>query len=405
MMDKLRERLGDGPVNALDQVLAQIQETEDFEGLKTISRVVMNALMAREREAFLRRSGGDNKGNGFYSRRLASGLGSIDLSVPRDRLAEFRPFLLPESWQRGDQSVDDLMASLLFHAYSPNKIRAIFKDLGLPYSNDDLDELQKVLEERSRDFKTRELDESALALIIDAYHTGIKDPDTHKVKKAVIHTVLGLGLDGKKEVLGYYEFAGAESRDYWLQVLNDLISRGLKKVLVIVSDDFPGLTDALSALYPKTDHQLCLVHLMRNARRHLGKADAKEFNETLRALRILKDPEQAKVQFDALCARYEKSAPHFIRHIRERRDRYFAFLGYPRPVQKHLYTTNAAENFNSRLEVLRLNLGGYFHSDRTLLMAVQVLVDKIHRHRWKKPLPALVECEYEIYQMFRQRFP
>jgi putative transposase len=405
MMEKLRDRTRQGPPNELDRLLEKIHDVEDFEGLKTISQVVMNALMEREREVFLRRAGEGNKGNGFYPRELASGMGTLALAVPRDRRGEFRPFLLPESWQRGDQSVDDLMASLLFHAYSPNKIRAIFKDLGLPYSNEDLEELQKVLEERSRDFKSRELDESTLALIIDAYHTGIKDADTHKVKKAVIHTVLGLGLDGKKEVLGYYEFAGSESRDYWLQVLNDLISRGLKKVLVIVSDDFPGLTDAISALYPKTDHQLCLVHLMRNARRHLGKADSKEFNETLRALRILKDPEQALAQFDALCARYEKAAPHFMRHIQERRERYFAFLRYPRSIRKHLYTTNAAENFNSRLEVLRLNLGGYFHSDRTLLMAVQVLVDKIHRHRWKKPLPAFVECEYEIYQMFRQRFP
>lgn len=158
-----------------------------WNGLKTINQLVLNALMEREREIFLRRAGLDNKGNGFYS---------------RDRLAQFWPFLLPKSWKRGDQSMDDLMAALLFHAYSPNKIRANFKELGLPYSADDLDELQKVLEERSRDFKSRELIPEAFALFIDAYHTGIKYPDTHKVKKAVICTVLGIDLDGKKEVLG-----------------------------------------------------------------------------------------------------------------------------------------------------------------------------------------------------------
>jgi putative transposase len=405
MQQKLRDRTRTGPPDAIDELLERIQNTEDYNGLQTINQVVLNALMEREREIFLRHAGPENKGNGFYPRVLSSGMGPIELTVPRDRLAQFRPFLLPESWQRGDQSMDDLMAALLFHSYSPNKIRAIFKELGLPYSADDLDELQKVLEERSRDFKTRELNSEAFALFIDAYHTGIKDPDTHKVKKAVIYTVLGISLDGQKEVLGYYEFSGAESGDFWRQVLNDLINRGLKKVLLIASDDFAGLTDTIAALFPHTDHQLCLVHLMRNARRHLGKTDVKEFNDTVKLIKMSKDVDAALAQFTALCERYEKKHAPFIQHILARKEHYFAFLRYPRAVQKHIYTTNPVENVNSRLEVLRVNLGGYFQSDRTLLMAVQVLVDKIHRDRWKKPMPAMLECQYEIHQMFRQRFP
>ena len=403
-MQKMRDRTRSGPPDALDALLERIQNTEDYNGLQTISQIVLNTLMERERDIFLRQASSDNKANGFYPRALSSGLGSISLTVPRDRLSQFRPYLLPESWQRGDQSMDDLMAALLFHAYSPNKIKAIFKELGLPYSQEDMEDLQKVLEERSRDFKSREIGPDAFAIYVDAYHTGIKDPDSHKVKKAVIFTVIGIDLEGKKEVLGYYEFVGSENGDFWRQVMNDLINRGLKKTLLIISDDFPGLTEAVAALFPKTDHQLCLVHLMRNARRHLGKTDAKDFNEAIKMIRWAKDRESALAQFTDLCARYEKKHTAFIKHIMARKENYIAFLGYPRPAQKHIYTTNVVENLNGRLEVLRVNLGGYFHSDRTLLMAVQVLVDKIHRNRWQKPLPAMIDCEYEVHQMFRQRF-
>jgi putative transposase len=193
-----------------------------------------------------------------------------------------------------------------------------------------LDELQKVLEERSRDFKTRELNAEAFALFIDAYHTGIKDPDTHKVKKAVIYTVLGISLDGQKEVLGYYEFSGAESGDFWRQVLNDLINPGAQES----SPDRIGMTLRVSPTpslpcSPIQTHQLCLVHLMRNARRHLGKTDVKEFNDTVKLIKMSKDVDAALTQFTALCERYEKKHAPFIQHILARKEHYFAFLRYP----------------------------------------------------------------------------
>jgi putative transposase len=390
--------------DALDAVLDHIAGAEDYEGLRSINEIVLNALMKKERDIFLKSAGTDNKANGFYPRALASGLGNIALSIPRDRQAEFRPFLLPDNWQRGDQSVDDLMSSLLLQAYSPNKIKAIFKKLGLPYSQDDLDALQEELYQRSLEFKARELDQEVFALFIDAYHTQIKETDGKKVKKAVIYTVLGIAMDGKKEVFGYYDDMGGESKTFWLQVLNDLISRGLKKPLLIVSDDFQGLDNAIAALYPKTDHQLCFVHLLRNVKRNLGKADARDLIDALKLFKTHPDPERALTEFNTLCDAYDKKYPDFIRRLRSKADHFLAFLRYPRGIRKFIYTTNAVENVNSRLEVLRVNLGGYFQSQRTLNIAVQVLVDKIHRDRWKKPVPAFLEHQYEIRQLFAQKF-
>lgn len=387
----------------LASLLEQIQQQDSFEGLKSINEAFLNALMKKERDVFLRNNS-NNKGNGFYPRGLQTGLGKIDLMIPRDRLNEFRPFLLPESWQRGDQSYDDLLASLIIHAYSPNKIRSILQNLGLSYSDTEIDELKEELYQRSIEFKTQELNAEAFCLYIDAYHTKIKEPDSRKVTKAVVHTVIGVDLTGNKEVYGYYEYFGSETKEHWLMILNDLINRGLKKVLVIASDDFPGLSMAIQVLLPKTDHQLCFIHMQRNVRKHMSRDDSKEFNDTLKTLRTFKDQQKAIANFMSLCDTYRKKYPIFIDYLLNNQERYFTFLKYPSVIRKHIYTTNTVEGFNSRLEVMRVNLGGYFQTTKTLNIAMQVLIDKLKKNKWRKPVPTIRGAEYEIHQLFNQRF-
>ncbi len=132
------------------------------------------------------------------------------------------------------------------------------KELGLPYSVSEMAKIRENLMERLNDFKRRELPQNVFALFIDGYHTDIKD--NLKVRKACVYTVLGIDLEGKKDVYGFYTFFGNENRADWLKVLNDLIERGLKKVVAVISDDFSGLTEAVKALYPLTEHQLCYIH-------------------------------------------------------------------------------------------------------------------------------------------------
>ncbi len=387
----------------VEKLLHHIEAQDNVQGLKEIGDALLNALMKSERDAFVNRTK-SNKGNGFYPRTLMTGLGKIDLLIPRDRLNEFRPFLLPEKWQRGDQSYDDLIKSLVIHAYSPNKIRSILKNLGLSYSANEIEEITNDLYERSVTFKTQQLPQKVLCLYIDAYHTRLKDPDSKKVLDAVIHTVIGLNDEGLKEVYGYYEYFGSENKEHWLMVLNNLIHRGLPKPLLIISDDFPGLKQAVDALFPKTDHQLCFIHMQRNVRKNMGKSDAKEFNDTLKILRTYKDFDKALHSFEHLCRQYQKKYPHFIQSLLEKKEHYFIFLKYPQDLRKHLYTTNIVENFNSRLELMRVNLGGYFQSQKTLQVSLQVLIDKLQLGRWRKTAPAFKSCEYEINQLFIQRF-
>jgi putative transposase len=143
------------------------------------------------------------------------------------------------------------------------------RELGLPYSTEERNRIKDLLIERLHDFKQRELPENAFVLFIDAYHTEIQE--NLKIRKACVYTVMGIDLEGRKDVYGYHTFFGSESRTDWLRVFNDLIERGLKRVVLIVSDDFPGMDSALKALFPRTEHQLSLFICRETRVRTWGK--------------------------------------------------------------------------------------------------------------------------------------
>ncbi len=183
------------------------------------------------------------------------------------------------------------------------------------------------------------------ALFIDCYHTEVKMEG--KVKRASVYIVAGIDLEGKKEPIGIYLHEGAETKERWREIFEDLIQRGLKKVLIIVSDDLPGISNVIKALFPLTDHQLCYVHLERNVKRNMTKEDSKNFNGKLKEIRFKGvDFETSIREFENICISYEKK--------------------YPQDIRKFIYTTNMVENINKQIENLRIKIGGYFQSEEIL---------------------------------------
>lgn len=362
---------------------------------------LLDEIMKGERTVFLERSL-ENKGNGYYPRELTTGSWKLDVNVPRDRRGDFRPYVLPDPYKRTDDSYVDLLMSLVVNGYSESQLITSLRQLGLPYSATELAKIRDRLMERLSDFKRRELPQDIFALFIDGYHTEIKD--NLKVRKSCVYTVLGIDLDGRKDVYGFYTFFGSENKADWLKVFNDLIERGLKKVVLTVSDDFPGLTEAVKALYPLTEHQLCYVHLQRNVRKHMGKEDAATFNKELESIKASYDIEEGKTRFAKLCTQYQKKYPTFLRSVLTKTDNYLRFLRYPEDIRKHLYTTNAVESLNSRIEQIRMKLGGYFQSVGILEINLMLQIDRLKQGKWKNPIPMLRAKAYDILQLFNMKF-
>ena len=264
---------------------------------------------------------------------------------------------------------------------------------------------EKNLYLKAKELKNKQLTNNVFCIFIDAYHTQIKD-ENNKIKKAVIYSIISIDLTGKKELCGFYSFFGSESKEDWLVIFNDLISRGLTRLLLVISDDFSGLKEAIKSLFPNSSHQLCYIHMQRNVRRNMEKNDAKEFNEELSIIRKSKDKQSAISKFESLCNlnKYKDKYKSFIKKLLLKKELYFNFLDYPKTIRKHIYTTNIIENFNSRIEVKRINSGGYFQSKKVVDIAIYLIANNLIQNRWKKSVPAFIEAEYEINQLFNLKF-
>ena len=225
-----------------------------------------------------------------------------------------------------------------------------------------------------------------------------------RLKPACIYLAIGLGRDGKKRVLACVSKSGRENLEDWKLILRGLIERGLRRVLIVVHDDFSGLLPITKSLFSGADVQLCTVHMQRNARNHLSKIDSAEFQQRWRAVKSTWDEQVGSSQFEELCQRFEKSYPAFMAELRKKHDHYLAFLTYPDALRRSLSTTNAVEAVNGQLEIIRRNSGGYFQSEDTVKLKLGITITSLENGRWSKVTGRVQECLHQLNAKFQMRF-
>jgi transposase-like protein len=186
--------------------------------------------------------------------------------------------------------------------------------------------------------------------------------------------------------------------------MRSLIERGLRNVLIVVQDDFPGLLAVNKSLFPTADVQLCIVHMQRNAKSHFGKDAAASFNGRLRTIKNSWNPELAAAQFDDLCNDFEKESPTFVAELRKKRDHYLAFLRYPEALRRSFSTTNAVEAVNGQLEILRRNNGGYFQGTDNLKAKVGIAINRLENGTWRRLAANVAAGLAQLNVMFVARF-
>jgi putative transposase len=363
---------------------------------------LLSTAASAERSAYLRGHPRD-KGNGSYPRSLEVGSLGLHLDVPRTRTGQFRPTLLPALYQRGySDEVQDLLLALLSSARSVNAAKTALKKLGLACSEDDLDTVAKEFIEEFELRNSRPLDPDLLALFVDGKYVEFKDGE--RLRPATIYVAVGLDREGKKRVLACVTRPGREHLEEWKKLLRALLERGLRRVLILVHDDFSGLLPVTQSLFPQADVQLCIVHMQRNAKTHLGKTDASAFTQRLRAIKACYSPERAALEFEELCQQFETASPTFIAELRKKRDHYLCFLHYPEPLQPTLSTTNVVEAVNGQLERLRRNNGGYFQSEENLHLKLAIAMRALEDGKWARPCADARACIDQLNALFARRF-
>jgi len=388
--DNLNQSFIEGLVNNLD--------------LFTTSRILehtLNALMKAERNIHLT-SNQDDKGNGFYQRSLGTPLGELDLSVPRDRDGDFRPQVLPDKYIRDTEDRFKTLKALFTQSYSPAAINAIFNKLGLSYSKKEMEELKEHYLNEYEAWAKKDLPHDCIGIFVDAYISEVNHEG--KVKKLTTFVVLGFDFEGFKDLYAIELNLGNESKEYWLSVFNRLINRGLKCPLFVVSDDFSGITDAVATLFPKSLHQLCYVHLQRNIRKNMCKADAKDFNSKLSNLKNSKDFETGLNDFNSFLDSYKDKYQTYVKYLKNNSKYYLAFLHLQLETRKYFYTTNSVESFNSILDKKRNLAGGFFQSMDYLKINIYIHYKSLKTQKWRKPSPLIKANIYFFNQLFAQIF-
>jgi transposase-like protein len=373
----------------------------DFTVRQLLGFLISSAGVA-ERNLYLQKSPTD-RANGFYERAVQIGATPIDIEVPRSRRGEFRPSSLPAPYKRGyPEETHSLLVGLLTSSRSINAAKQGLRQMGLSHSEEELELVAKSFVEELQLRNSRSLDPDLLALFVDGKYIEWREGD--KLRPATIYVAVGLGRDGKKRVLACLPQPGRESLEGWKIIFRSLAERGLRRLMVIVQDDFTGLLPYCQSMYPQADVQLCTVHMQRNAKSHLSKADSSEFQERWRAIKETWDIDVANNQFEQLCEHFAHKYPTWISELRKKRPHYLAFLKYPYDIRRVFSSTNLVEAVNGQLEIMRRNCGGFFHSEETLKCKLGIAVSSLENATWSTVPRRLSPVLLQLNAMFESRF-
>jgi transposase-like protein len=386
----------------VDELCSQVERGE-HPSLSLLLQELINAIMVRERERFLSQTSGE-QANGFYPRNLHLTLGKLRLKVPRVRFSHsFRPAILPPRWKRVDKDYEELLIAMLANGYSRAQMERALKRLGLPFSEEALAEAQALIREHLNFYQTQPLKADLFAVLIDAYHAKMRTEE-RKIQEISLFVALGIDLEGNKGILGFWVCRGRENKAFWVEVLQDLINRGLHRVLIFVTDDFKGIDEVIQKLFPYADHQLCQIHLRRNLKRHLSREGYRKARWFLQRVRQAQDREEGEHCFEELCQVVAEEKPRWAKELRGKAASYLAFLEYPEEVRSHIYSTNPVESLNSGIEAMRIHLGGYFPSQNSLEVNLFVQIVNWQDSWSRRPVPTIRAVSYKLHQLFALRY-
>ena len=248
--------------------------------LSSLIKQLTEAALAGEIDSHLTQDLNKNRKNGYATKTMKSEHVSFDLDVPRDRDGSFEPEIVKKNQRTMTGEIEDKILALYSHWNSYSQITKLIEDIyGVGFSKGAISAVIDKIIPMLKEWKIRPLEEVYPFVFLDAIHYKIKE-DGRYISKA-FYTILGVRVDGKKEILGLY-LNESEGAKFWLQVLTDLHNRGVKDILIASVDVLKGFPEAINSVFPNTEVQLCIVHQIRNSLRFIGSANQKQFAKELK---------------------------------------------------------------------------------------------------------------------------
>lgn len=351
-----QRKLTDERKNLINQLLSTYQpnDTKDVQSmLKDLLGDTLQGMLEAELEDELGYSKYDhtnketnNNRNGYSKKTVTSSMGDINLDIPRDRNSEFNPQIVKKH-QTDISTIEDQVLSMYAKGMTTRDITEHLQSVyGVEASATMISKMTDKILPIAKEWQNRPLSNKYAIVFMDAVHYNVRQ-DNSIVKKAV-YIAIGVLLDGTKEVLGMW-VGGNESAKYWLGVLNEIKNRGTEDILIMAIDGLTGFTDAIHAVYPRTEIQRCILHQIRFSTRFISYKDIKPFMSDLKLVYQATTEDIALQQLDSLDDKWGKKYPSSITSWRNNWAELSTYFKYPHELRKMIYTTNSIENFNRQL--------------------------------------------------------
>lgn len=321
--------------------------------LKDMFKDALQEMLEAELEAELGYAKGDkknkdtaNRRNGYTEKTVKTKYGEFPIEVPRDRDGEFDPVVVPKN-KRNISGIEEQVISLYARGMSTRDIHDQMQDIyGIELSAEMVSKITDGIIPQIREWQNRPLEKVYPFVFMDAIHYKVRDDG--QIKNKAAYVVLGVNLDGFKDILGIW-IGENESSKFWLGVLNDLKNRGLEDVLIFCVDGLTGLKEAIHASYPKAEIQRCIIHQLRNSFKYVSYKDLKEFSRDFKEVYKAVNEDDAYENLGELEEKWGKKYPHAIRSWEVNWDVLSPFFKYPSEIRTIMYTTNIIEGFHRQL--------------------------------------------------------
>lgn len=344
--------------------------------------------------------GSGNNRNGYGTKKLKSGHGVIEIETPRDRNGTFEPQFVAKNQTRLSH-FDDKILTLYAKGMSTRDIVETFRELyGADISPTLVSNVTEAVLGRVLEWQSRPLEALYPILYLDCIVVKIRQ-DKRVINKAV-YLVLGVTLEGKKELLGLW-LSENEGAKFWLSVLTELKNRGVKDVFVACVDGLTGFPEAIAAAFPKTQVQLCIVHMVRNSLRFVSWKDRKIVAAGLKKIYQSVTVAEAELELEAFAAQWDGQYPSISRSWRSNWANLIAFFDYPDEIRKIIYTTNAIESINSVIRKA-LDQRKLFPNDDAAMKVIYLAIANASK-KWSMPLRDWKPAINRFMIMFPNRMP
>jgi transposase-like protein len=319
-----------------------------------------------------------NRRNGKMSKKVRSSFGDFELQTPRDRNGTFEPQVVKKRQTVLNQELDTKILRLFGCGMSYQDIVDNMKELyGIEISDSTIHAVTEQIMPTITEWRGRPLEKIYAIVFLDAMF--FKAREDGKIVQKAIYNIMGINLDGQKDILGFY-IADTEGSHFWLGVLNDLRTRGIEDILIACIDGLKGFPEAIAAAFPKTEVQLCIVHQIRNSLKYVGSANQKEFLQDLKEVYQATNKDIAFQNLSFLDEKWGKRYSLAIKPWFAHWEQLTCYFKFSPEIRKLIYTTNAIEGFHRQIRKYTKTKGAF--TSESALIKLLYCVIKNAKNKW-----------------------